>query len=652
MRLMTAAALVAIVAVAATSCTSSGSGSDPTGDAGAGADPVLAIETPDTRPVSLLAASDDCDALLERLRASVRDHVGPYGLLGYGPHPMAWAARTSGNFVLDDLSAAASVPKQASDLGHSTTNVQEAGIDEADVVETDGRRILALVDARLVYVDIDGPMRRRGAVDLKAKDLDQAEMFLDGDRVMVVQTGWRYDPASLSTRRDRWIDDFSIEGPVRGITRVSVVDLSDPDDLTVTDAFRIDGAYQSARMIDGVARIVVASEPDGLDFLAPQSEHGEKAAHEYNRTVVDESTIDDWLPSIRHDGEDTRSTPCDRVYLPKRFAGAGMVNVLTVPLADRLAPETVSAQGSSQVVYASAKNLYVAAPSWVDPPEDADDDVLADPPPTTTDVHRFSLADQKVATYEVSGRVDGTVMGQFALSEHDDFLRVATTDGPQWSWDARSASTITVLHERDGQLVRRGKVGDMGRGEQITGVRFDGDRAYLVTYRQIDPFFVVDLSDPAHPEVAGELELPGFSSYLHPIGGDRVLGVGQDGTATGATTGTKVSLFDVSDPHAPKEVARWTEPSGRSGAEEDHRAFLWWPETDQVVLPLDSAAAAFSGAVVLHVGADAITETGRVRQLGVERSLVAGEKLYTYSAFGLVSTDLADAQDRTSVPWM
>ena len=328
-----------------------------------------------------------------------------------------------------------------------------------------------------------------------------------------------------------------------------------------------------------------------------------------------------------------------------------MVNVLTVPLADRLAPETVSVQGSSQVVYASARNLYVAAPSWVDPPEDADDDVLADPPPTTTDVHRFSLADPKVATYEVSGRVDGTVMGQFALSEHDDFLRVATTDGPQWSWGGRSASNITVLHERDGQLVRRGKVGDMGRGEQITSVRFDGDRAYLVTYRQIDPFFVVDLSDPAHPEVAGELELPGFSSYLHPIGGDRVLGVGQDGTATGATTGTKVSLFDVSDPAAPKEVARWTEPSGRSGAEEDHRAFLWWPETDQVVLPLDSAAAAFSGAVVLHVGADDITETGRVRQLGVERSVVAGDKLYTYSAFGLVSTDLADAQDRTSVPW-
>ena len=645
LRLLTAAALVATTAIVATSCTSSGS--DPAGDAGA--DPVVGIETPATRPVSLLAASDDCGALLERIQDSVRPHVGPYGLLGYGPHPMAWAARTSGNFVLLGDVAATSAPKQATDLGHSTTNVQEAGIDEADVIETDGRRVLALVGSRLVYVDIDGPMRRRGAVDLKANDLDQAEMFLEGDRVLVVQSGWRYDEAAPSRRRNRMIDDFSVAEPVQGTTRVSVVDLSDPDDLTVTDAFRIDGAYQSARMIDGVARIVVASEPDGLDFLAPQSEEGEEAARDYNRSVVDESTIDDWLPSIRQDGEDARSTPCDEVYLPKRFAGAGMVNVLTVPVADRVEPETVSVQGSAQVVYASEQNLYVAAPSWVDPPEAGDDEVLADPPPTTTDVHRFSLTDPKVATYEVSGRVDGTVMGQFALSEQDDFLRVATTDGPQWSWDARSASNITVLHERDGQLVRRGKVGDMGRGEQITSVRFDGDRAYLVTYRQIDPFFVVDLSDPAHPEVAGELELPGFSSYLHPIGDDRVLGVGQDGTATGGVTGTKVSLFDVSDPAAPTEVARWTEPNGRSGAEEDHRAFLWWPETDQVVLPLDSPT--FSGAVVLHVGRDAIGETGRVRQLGVERSLVAGEKLYTHSGFGLVSTNLADSGARANVSW-
>ena len=128
LRLLTAAALVATTAIVTTSCTSSGS--DPAGDAGA--DPVAGIETPATRPVSLLAASDDCGALLERIQDSVRPHVGPYGLLGYGPHPMAWAARTSGNFVLLGDVAATSAPKQATDLGHSTTNVQEAGIDEAD----------------------------------------------------------------------------------------------------------------------------------------------------------------------------------------------------------------------------------------------------------------------------------------------------------------------------------------------------------------------------------------------------------------------------------------------------------------------------------------------------------------------------------------
>ena len=171
-------------------------------------------------------------------------------------------------------------------------------------------------------------------------------------------------------------------------------------------------------------------------------------------------------------------------------------------------------------------------------------------------------------------------------------------------------------------------------------------RAYVVTFRQVDPFYVVDLADPARPAVAGELKLPGFSSYLHPIGDGLVLGVGQGGTGS---DGTKVSLFDASDPAAPTEVAQWSQPGGYSPAEEDHHAFLWWPGTRQVVLPLTSSGN--DGAVVLHVGDGTITETGRVRQVGVLRSIVSGERLYTYSVFGLVSTDLATSGDRVSIPW-
>jgi hypothetical protein len=165
----------------------------------------------------------------------------------------------------------------------------------------------------------------------------------------------------------------------------------------------------------------------------------------------------------------------------------------------------------------------------------------------------------------------------------------------------------------------------MGHGERIYSVRYAGEAAYVVTFRQTDPFYTIDLSNPAAPHVAGELKLPGFSSYLHPIDDGLVIGVGQSASDAGRVQGTKVSLFDVSDLAAPAELATWTLPSASSMAEADHHAFLWWPATQQLVLPLQQWGAptgdgrdAFSGAVVLHVDRNAISEVGRVEHGSVD----------------------------------
>ena len=188
-------------------------------------------------------------------------------------------------------------------------------------------------------------------------------------------------------------------------------------------------------------------------------------------------------------------------------------------------------------------------------------------------------------------------------------------------------------------------------------MRFIGDRGYVVTFRQVDPLYVVDLGDPARPAVRGELKIPGFSSYLHPVGDDLLVGIGQSATAQGRTTGTQVSLFDVSDPRAPRRVAQREHDSDWSEAESDHHAVLWWPARHLLVVPVErwsGVGPAALGAVGLDVApATGITPIARIRHPGdedsyrpVRRSLVAGDALVTVSDGGILVSDLASLAPR------
>jgi Beta propeller domain len=146
---------------------------------------------------------------------------------------------------------------------------------------------------------------------------------------------------------------------------------------------------------------------------------------------------------------------------------------------------------------------------------------------------------------------------------------------------------VTVLDQRDGALRQIGQVGGLGQGERIFAVRFIGPAGYVVTFRQVDPLYVVDLERPAQPVVRGELKIRGYSAYLHPVGPGLLLGVGQDATDAGAQLGTQLSLFDVSDPSNPRRLHQAAVAGASSQAEFDHHAFLWWAPRDLAVVPLN-----------------------------------------------------------------
>jgi hypothetical protein len=359
--------------------------------------------------------------------------------------------------------------------------------------------------------------------------------------------------------------------------------------------------------------------------LYPQNQNGEERAEEANRAIIDESTLDDWLPDYQLDANgSTTSGPllsCERAHRPAEFSGFDMVSIVDLDLGAGLAGavDRIDAAGvlaGGQTVYSSVDRMYVATTKWagIDVVDDATR-VAEWNEDYETDIHSFAIAAGEPTRYVASGTIDGSLLNQFSLDEHEGYLRAITTDGSPWGQDGTSETHLVVFQEQGDRLVPVGEVGGLGRGEQLYSARLMGDVGFAVTFRQIDPFYVLDLSDPTNPRVAGELKIPGFSTYLHPVGDDRVLGVGQAATEDGRTTGLKLSLFDVSDPADPREIAVWTAPDSTSPVEWDHRAFQMIGST--AIVPVQTWNGDFNGAVLVDL-TDGITELGRVSHVPIE----------------------------------
>ena len=560
---------------------------------------------------------DECPDVLAYFKAEATARVGPYGLNGGGgfyPTPFAIeesfdVAAVEPSLGFDDGAATTSGEfRQGSDF--SGTNVQVAGVDEPDIIKTDGSRILAFTNQTLSYVDVsNGTARLLGTLYLPGWD---HKFFMQGDTAIVFARGDGY-AIPLAEADATSIAPYS--GPK---TLVFEINLSDPEDLTVARTMHIDGNYLSARSIDGTVRMVVSAYPSDLPFVYPSSQAAEQLALETNQRVIAESTIDSWLPNYTlvesTDGDIISQglvVDCGQVHGPAEFAGFDTLSVLSLDMSDGLrSPQGTAVVAQGETVYASMESLYVATNVWVPNEVWGTDVVRRIEEEYSTALHKFDISGGP-AEYVASGSVRGHLLNQFAMDEYEGNLRVATTDGPPWGFDDTAESSVTVLQERNGELEQIGRVGDMGRGERIFSVRFIGEAAYVVTFRQVDPFYVVDLSDPEAPKVAGELKIAGYSGYLHPVGSDRILGIGQDATEDGFTTGAKATMFDVSDPSDPRELGTWTMDGGYSDVEWNHLAFLYWPPESMVVLPVQSWQEQFFGAVVLKTD-DGIREIGRI----------------------------------------
>jgi uncharacterized secreted protein with C-terminal beta-propeller domain len=207
-----------------------------------------------------------------------------------------------------------------------------------------------------------------------------------------------------------------------------------------------------------------------------------------------------------------------------------------------------------------------------------------------------------------------------------------------------------------GELRQIGHVGGLGHNQQIRAVRFIGSTGYVVTFRQVDPLYVIDLSDPKHPTQAGALELTGYSAYLHPIDDAHLIGVGQAADKQGHLLGTQVSIFDVGDPSSPKLLAHASIANSGSAAEYDPHAFLYWPPTGLLVVPIQQYDSIAGDAVAFHVSNGSLVKVAEMEQARgddptILRSMVIGSTLWTLSRSGLMASDVTTLHEQAFLPF-
>ena len=555
-----------------------------------------------------LHAFDDCDELNDWYVQAALADVSAYGLGG------------SGVYATSDFAARGAVLEEADDTGAAPvengatgTNVQEAGVDEPDIAKTDGSHTYVVRGRTLLVTDVTGDEPAVMArLDLP-RELYGSELLLVGDRLVLIASGY------ADSSSGPWTSDRVVPGHYPGWqdTRVGIVDVTDPAQPALESERTVEGSNVSAREHEGTVRLVLSATPV-LDFVYPGRGTTESEASSENRRIVREAEAQDWLPQQRIDGGGSEPLlDCSDVTRPQEQAGLGTLSVLTFdPQSDDLDTLAVAADGN--LVYSSTDRMYVAtseSDQWLMPlvmdvaRGVAGGSSIGTANRMSTGIHAFDVS-ADTTTYVASGEVRGWTPGRSSFSEHEGRLRVASMLGEVWS----PRETVVTVLEEDGERLRAvGSVGGMGEDEQIQSVRWFDDLAVIVTFRQTDPLYTVDLSVPQQPQVLGELKIPGFSAYLHPIGDDLLLGVGQDATAQGRTQGSQVSSFDLSDLAAPTRVAA-LDLGRRMGSpvEEDARAFSYLAEQRLALVPVTDWG---GGAVVavVQVGTDgSLGETARL----------------------------------------
>ncbi len=523
------------------------------------------------------------------------------------------------------VAPAAEVKSEAATADFSSTNTQVEGIDEADLVKTDGVNLYIVAQSAIRIVSAkQGQLSELSVLRIDEKKTVQ-EIFVDGNRLVVIGTRSEYETADpipegmdVKMMMPRYL-------PRKTFTFADIYDISNPQTPVLLKSHEVEGSYQTSRKNGEYVYLVSNTYLYGEVYLP---------------TVKDTAT-----------GSIAKAIALDDVMILPRYPAQGFVTISSIDIRTDTKAEIEVIAASGTITYMNDHALYLAASDYNG----------------KTSITKFSINGLKVG-YAGSGEVPGYLINQFAMDEYQDHLRVAVT---AWGVD----NSLYIL---DASMNISGSVTGLAKGETIYSVRFLGSKGYIVTFRTMDPLFVFDLSDPSNPSVTGELKIPGFSNYLHPIDENHLLGIGMEvkeiyqkdqygneiviGTKQG---GIKISLFDVSDMGRPVEVSQYVLGDAGSYADalNNHKAILFDPRSSLVGFDATVTSAANlyqqdQGAAILsyadnrialkgflpsqqsvNYGSD-IPDARRIVYIGDELYYIQGSKITSFDVTTLSEIDM------------
>lgn len=614
-----------------------------------------------------------------------------------------------------------------------TTNVQVGGVDEGDIIKTDGKYIYTVTGNEVVIIDAYPADNAKELSKIKF-DSQPSGIYINGDKLAVYGQNYNIYTAEeykniLPPRRNSY-------------SFLKIYDTSDKNNPTLKRSFDFEGNLVNSRMIGDYIYSVISSynyyyddefpvpaliengkvlsnDKNIANCYCPNVYYFDIPYHSYNFTTVSALNINNDSEKISNevyllDGQQNNMfVSADNIYVTfnKQVSELELtmevILEMIVPRLDKKDQERVAEiQATKNYILSPEEKLMkigmvfqkfsvslteeeqkVLEKELEEKMKQKYEDISKELEKTV--IHKIEINDGNLK-YKISGEVTGRVLNQFSMDESGGYFRIATTKNRSWSrfGDEDARESYSNLYVLDENMKIVGKVEELAKGERIYSVRFMQNRAYLVTFKQIDPLFVIDLKDPADPKVMGELKVPGYSSYLHPYDEVTLIGLGKETDDSGRVTGgIKLSLFDVSDVTNPKEIDKFVlgDSSSNSIAINEHKAFLFSKDKNLLVIPVSMREGIviqkervfiekqeemvmpnpnpikyFNGAAVFRVDKSGFELRGKVSHSddsdnnyrwsdGVKRSLYIEDILYTLSNKYLKMNNLSDIKEVNSL---
>mgnify|MGYP004698749831 FL=1 len=531
---------------------------------------------------------------------------------------------------------------------YSKTNTQVQGVDEADIVKTDGTHIYYLANEKLTIINTENASQMK---EMSTIEFDETftpeELFLNNDKIIVIGTRFEYDEREKRIGID---DDYLYPNYMdKTYTSAKIYNVKDKTNPTLERTVEVEGSYLTARMID--SNVYIASNK--YMYYA-------YICNTYKSTELNE---DDFKPHYLDTAtsNETKSINFDCIYYIPEFEDTNYLNIVAFNITNNQEANVESYLGAGEEIYASKENLYVTKTKY--------DYERKNKTSITTEIYKFNLNNAN-CTFAKAGDVPGSVLNQFSMDECNGYFRIATTDSTSWNSESNT-NNLYVLNEN---LETIGKIEGLAKGERIYSVRFMGNRAYMVTFVETDPLFVIDLSNPTTPTVLGELKIPGYSKYLHPYDETHLIGIGEDTEVVNygygdrvVTNGMKMAMFDVTDPNNPQEL--YNVKIGEKGTYSEllynHKALLFSKEKNIIAFPIsiteNDYKVTFQGAIVYGVSlekgfelktkiSNSATDYDRYYSRNrVERIIYIKDTLFTLSNGLIKAVDLNTFETKGSI---